>query len=133
MQKLNLIYLLLGLCFVSVNCLHLVKPNYKIERFEATTRPKAEIGPESLGGPALRETLKKNFSKFIDLTEYSEVDKDRLRIVIQEYSPRDEENSYGKIGYFNLCILIPCWNSYKSGVKVEYEINRKNRKSGKIY
>ncbi|EQA63385.1 hypothetical protein [Leptospira alexanderi] len=128
MQKLNLIYLLLGLCFVSVNCLHLVKPNYKIERFEATTRPKAEIGPESLGGPALRETLKKNFSKFIDLTEYSEVDKDRLRIVIQEYSPRDEENSYGKIGYFNLCILIPCWNSYKSGVKVEYEINGKTER-----
>ncbi|WP_025178816.1 hypothetical protein [Leptospira kirschneri] len=128
MQKLNLICSLIGLCFFSVNCLYSVKPNYTIERFESATRPKAEMGPESLGGPALRETLKKNFSKFIDLTEYSEVDKDRLRIVIQEYSPRDEENSYGKIGYFNLCILIPCWNSYKSGVKVEYEINGKTER-----
>lgn len=119
----------MGLCFCFVNCLHSVKPNYTIERFESTTRPKAEIGSESIGGPALKETLKKEFSKFIDLTEYSETDRDKLRIVIQDYSnPKDEDNSYGKIGYFNLCILIPCWNSYKSGVKVEYEINGKTER-----
>uniref|UniRef100_UPI000774C0D3 hypothetical protein n=1 Tax=Leptospira interrogans TaxID=173 RepID=UPI000774C0D3 len=125
MQKLNLIYLLLGLCFFSVNCLYSVKPNYTIERFETATRPKAEIGFESLGDSALRETLKKEFSKFIDLTEYSETNKDKIQIVLQEYSPKKEDNSYGKIGLFNLCILIPCWNSYKSGVRVEYKINEK--------
>lgn len=129
MQKLNLIYLLLGLCFFSVNCLYSVKPNYTIERFEAKTKPKAEIGFESLGDSALRETLKKEFSKFIDLTEYSETDKDKIQIVLQEYSfPIENDNTYGKIGLFNLCILFPCWNSYKSGVKVEYEINGKTER-----
>ncbi|OMI16897.1 hypothetical protein [Leptospira weilii] len=129
MQKLNLVYLFIGLCFCFVNCLHTVKPNYKVERFESTTRPKAEIGSASLGGPALKETLKNDLSKFIDLTEYSETDKDKLRIIIQDYSnSNDEDDSYGKIGYFNLCILIPCWNSYKSGVKVEYEINGKTER-----
>ncbi|EMY15261.1 hypothetical protein LEP1GSC043_2756 [Leptospira weilii str. Ecochallenge] len=125
MQKLNLIYLLLGLCFFFVNCLHTVKPNYKIESFESLTRPKAVIGPGSLGGPALKEMVKKDLSKYIDLTEYSETEKDKIQIVFQEYSPKKEDNSYGKIGLFNLCILMPCWNSYKSGVKVEYEINGK--------
>ncbi|WP_061231410.1 hypothetical protein [Leptospira interrogans] len=126
MQKLNLIYLLLGLCFFSVNCLYSVKPNYTIERFEAKTKPKAEIGFESLGDSALRETLKKEFSKFIDLTEYSETDKDKIQIVLQEYSfPIENDNTYGKIGLFNLCILFPCWKTYQSGVRVEYKINGK--------
>lgn len=113
------------MCFCFLNCLYSVKPNYTIERFESLTRPKAVIGPGSFGGPALKETLKKEFSKFIDLTEYSETEKDKIQIVFQEYSPREEDNSYGKIGIFNLCILMPCWKSYESGVKVEYEINGK--------
>ncbi|AJR14764.1 hypothetical protein LEP1GSC107_2434 [Leptospira interrogans serovar Grippotyphosa str. UI 12769] len=125
MQKLNLNYLLIGLCFFSMNCLHTVKPNYKIESFESLTRPKAVIGPGSLGGPTLKEMVKKDLSKYIDLTEYSETEKNKIQIVFQEYSPREEDNSYGKIGIFNLCILMPCWKSYESGVKVEYEINGK--------
>ncbi|EMN46809.1 hypothetical protein LEP1GSC086_1122 [Leptospira weilii str. LNT 1234] len=78
-----------------------------------------------MGGPTLKEMVKKDLSKYIDLTEYSETEKDKIQIVFQEYSPREEDNSYGKIGIFNLCILMPCWKSYESGVKVKYEINGK--------
>ncbi|EKO85290.1 hypothetical protein LEP1GSC009_1683 [Leptospira interrogans serovar Grippotyphosa str. Andaman] len=78
-----------------------------------------------MGGPTLKEMVKKDLSKYIDLTEYSETEKNKIQIVFQEYSPREEDNSYGKIGIFNLCILMPCWKSYESGVKVEYEINGK--------
>ncbi len=116
-----------------LGCLHTVKPLYKVERFEAATRPKAEIAPESLGGPAIKEMLKKELSKYIDLSEFSETDRDKIQIVLNEYSfPIENDNSYGKIGLINLCILFPCWKTYQSGVSVEYKFNGKTEKK-KMY
>ncbi|EMM72628.1 hypothetical protein M9Y82_17060 [Leptospira weilii] len=129
MQKLNLIYSLIGFCFCLVNCLHTVKPNYKVEKFESTTRPQAEIGYVSLGNRSIKESLKKDFSRFIEITEYSEKEKDKIRIAIQEYYYSDEDkNTLGKIGLFNFCIIIPCWKTYDSGVRINYDVNGETQK-----
>ncbi|TGM04703.1 hypothetical protein EHQ86_10920 [Leptospira yasudae] len=126
MQKLNLI---IGFCFCFVSCLYSVKPNYTIERFESARRPQAEIGYVSFGNRSFKETLKKDFGRFIEVTEYSEKERDKIRIAIQEYSYRDEDkNTFGKIGIFNFCILIPCWKTYDSGVRINYDVNGETQK-----
>ncbi|WP_036072681.1 hypothetical protein [Leptospira noguchii] len=99
MQKLNLIYTLTGLCFCFVNCLYSIKPNYTIEKFDATTRPKAEVRYVTVSrrSGATKESVKTDLSNVIDFTEYSESDKDKIQISIRGGAGEDED-IFGKIG-----------------------------------
>ncbi|EMJ91792.1 hypothetical protein [Leptospira alstonii] len=129
MQKLNLIYSLIGLCFCFLNCLYSVKPNYKIEKFEATTKPKAEVRyiTVSQRSGATKWSVKTDLSNVIDFTEYSESDKDKIQISIRG-GAGENEDTFGKIGFINFCILIPCWKSNRYSISVDYSIDGETKK-----
>ncbi|AVQ12551.1 Uncharacterized protein XB16_2225 [Leptospira santarosai] len=129
MQKLNLIYTLTGLCFCFVNCLYSIKPNYTIEKFDATTRPKAEVRYVTVArrSGATKESVKTDLSNVIDFTEYSESDKDKIQISIRGGAGEDED-LFGKIGFINFCILIPCWKSTRYGISIEYSVDGEVKK-----
>ncbi|EKO23975.1 hypothetical protein [Leptospira interrogans] len=123
MQKLNLIYLLLGLCFFSVNCLYSVKPNYTIERFEASIKPKASIWTqETTGNKFITKNDSYGLSKYIDLADLH-----LLNVRLRSGSVEKEDN-YGSIGLVTFCILIPCRKSQESIVILDYYVNGTHKK-----
>ncbi|RHX77482.1 hypothetical protein [Leptospira yasudae] len=123
MQKLNLVYLLIGLCFCFESCLYSVKPKYKIEKFETHARPKAEMGfvnEDPRGAKAI-------LSGVIDFIEYSANDKEKIRISIAG-GGGEKENDFGKIGLINFCVLIPCWKPMSYSISVLYSVDGEKKK-----
>ncbi len=135
-NKISLIGILL-VCLQVTNCLFTVKPNYTIEKFESSTKPRAAITiPGSREFIAQRDadtTLWNGLSQHINLVSdpYANEEKKKPPIqvhVVDDYNSEKVEDNFGLIGLFNFCILIPCWDSKDVKVTLRYYVNYQLKK-----
>ncbi|MDI7208834.1 hypothetical protein QMN03_18415 [Leptospira santarosai] len=127
-NKISLIGILL-VCLQGTNCLFTVKPDYNIEKFESSTKPKAAIGTRGFNDNL--ETIKpydkswEALSKHIDLA--TETYKNGVKLQPMDVyiggGGREVKDNFGLIGLFNLCILIPCWESKDIVLTLRYYVD----------
>ncbi|AVQ12537.1 Uncharacterized protein XB16_2211 [Leptospira santarosai] len=126
-NKISLIGILL-VCLQVANCLFTVKSDYNIDKFESNTKPKAAIGTRSYNGLGTIKPYDKSWealSKHIDLateTHKNGVKLQPMDVYIGSFYRKVEDN-FGLIGLFNLCILIPCWESKDIVLTLSYYVD----------
>ncbi len=127
-NKISLIGILL-VCLQAANCLFTVKSDYSIGKFESSTKPKAAIGTRGFNNNL--EIIKpydqswEALSKHIDLateTHKNGVKLQPMDVYIGSFYRKVEDN-FGLIGLFNLCILIPCWESKDIVLTLSYYVD----------
>lgn len=125
---------ILLVCLQSANCLFTVKSDYNIEKFESSTKPKAAIGTRGFNDNL--ETIKpydrswEALSKHIDLA--AETYKNGVKLQPMDVhiggGDRKVEDYFGLIGLFNLCILVPCWESKDIVLTLRYNVDDQLKK-----
>ncbi|MDI7237375.1 hypothetical protein [Leptospira santarosai] len=132
-NKISLIGILL-VCLQLMNCLFTVKPNYTIEKFKSSTKPRAAITiPGSREFIAQRDadtTLWNGLSQHINLVSdpYANEEKKRPPIQVHVYDSEEVKEYFGLIGTLNFCILIPCWDSKDVKLTLKYYVNYQLKK-----
>ncbi|MDI7230003.1 hypothetical protein QMM87_15240 [Leptospira santarosai] len=132
-NKISLIGILL-VCLQLMNCLFTVKPNYTIEKFKSSTKPRAAITiPGSREFIAQRDadtTLWNGLSQHINLVSdpYANEEKKRPPIQVHVYDSEEVKEYFGLIGTLNFCILIPCWDSKDVKLTLRYYVDGELKK-----
>ncbi|WP_061232155.1 hypothetical protein [Leptospira noguchii] len=128
-NKISLIGILL-VCFQVANCLFTVKPDYNIEKFESSTKPKAAIGTRGYNG---LETIKQFDESWNDLSQHINLVSDpyvagKKPIQVYIFDSEEVKEYFGLIGALNFCILIPCWESKDVKLTLKYYVNYQLKK-----
>ncbi|WP_016757002.1 hypothetical protein [Leptospira santarosai] len=131
----NLVYKIftigmLLICLQLMNCLFTVKPNYTVEKFESSTKPRAAIGTRGYNG---LETIKQFDESWNDLSQHITLVSDpyaagKKPIQVYIFDSEEVKEYFGLIGALNFCILIPCWDSKDVKLTLRYYVDGELKK-----
>nr|EMN21180.1 hypothetical protein LEP1GSC063_1253 [Leptospira santarosai serovar Arenal str. MAVJ 401] len=113
-----------------MNCLFTVKPNYTVEKFESSTKPRAAIGTRGYNG---LETIKQFDESWNDLSQHITLVSDpyaagKKPIQVYIFDSEEVKEYFGLIGALNFCILIPCWDSKDVKLTLRYYVDGELKK-----
>lgn len=117
----------------AANCLFTVKPNYTVEKYESSVKPRAAITRPGHSREFIAQgydALWNDLSQHINLVSdpYTDEEKKRPPIQVHVYDSEEVKEYFGLIGTLNFCILIPCWDSKDVKVTLKYYVNYKLKK-----